>query len=283
MTDAKRQRERYAEEPEYRQRKRDHSNAWARANRDKINARQRTRYATDPGFRAAERERARKDRRRRICRTCGLTVQDFDAMLARQGNACGICRRRFRGTPHIDHCHLTGWVRGLLCHGCNTGIGSFGDNPAFMFQAGFYMQAWVQYLIECFSEEENAMTSSKDASNDSKAANLIRDAILKELQQPFGVAAAPPADRLQAVARALIDKAEDRDVAAIKEVFDRAGGMPMAPSRGNIPSVLNVSWQNPLAKNPLAKNRLAKNPLAKNPLTEPKPAAEASPNASTKQ
>jgi hypothetical protein len=81
----------------------------------------------------------------------------------------------------------------------------------------------------------------------------------------------------------LIDKAEDRDVAAIKEVFDRAGGMPMAPSRGNIPSVLNVSWQNPLAKNPLAKNRLAKNPLAKNPLTEPKPAAEASPNASTKQ
>src|SRR5262245_48683337 len=45
MTDAKRQRERYAEDPQYRQRKRDHSNAWARANRDKINARQRTRYA----------------------------------------------------------------------------------------------------------------------------------------------------------------------------------------------------------------------------------------------
>jgi hypothetical protein len=133
MTDAKRQRERYAEEPEYRQRKRDHSNAWARANRDKINARQRTRYATDPGFRAAERERARKDRRRRICRTYGLTVEDYDAMLARQGNACWICRRRFRGTPCIDHCHFTGWVRSLLCHGCNSGLGSFGDNPAFMF------------------------------------------------------------------------------------------------------------------------------------------------------
>jgi recombination endonuclease VII len=256
MTDAKRQRERYAEEPEYRQRKRDHSNAWARANRDKINARQRTRYATDPGFRAAERERARKDRRRRICRTYGLTVEDYDAMLARQGNACWICRRRFRGTPCIDHCHFTGWVRSLLCHGCNSGLGSFGDNPAFMFEACFYMQAWVQHLIECFSEEENAMTSNKNAADDSKAANLIRDAILKELQQPFGVAAAPPADRLQAVARALIDKAEDRDVAAIKEVFDRAGGMPMAHSRGNIPSVLNVSWQNPLAKNPLAKPKL---------------------------
>jgi hypothetical protein len=65
----------------------------------------------------------------------------------------------------------------------------------------------------------------------------------------------------------LIDKAEDRDVAAIKEVFDRAGGMPMAHSRGNIPSVLNVSWQNPLAKNPL---------------TKPKPAAKAPTRVSSK-
>jgi hypothetical protein len=122
MATAKRERERYAKDPEYRQRKIAYSRARRLANRDEINARQRTRYHADPA-----------ERRRRVCGVYGLTVHEFDAILARQGNACGICRRSFRGTPHIDHCHLTGWVRGLLCGGCNTGLGSFGDNPAFMF------------------------------------------------------------------------------------------------------------------------------------------------------
>jgi hypothetical protein len=125
------------------------------------------------------------------------------------------------------------------------------------------MQAWVEHLIDCFSEEENAMTSNIDASNDSKAADLIRDAILKKLQQPFGVAAIPPTDRLQAVARALVDKAEDRDVAAIKEVSDRAGGKPPAHGRGHIPSVLNASWQNPRTKPKLAAKVSSKTPAVR--------------------
>jgi hypothetical protein len=248
MSDDAKRGERYAQDPEYRrQRKRDQKNAWARANRDKINARQRARYAADPEYRKSKGERNRRGSRQRNCRTYGLTVQDFDAILVRQEGACGICRRPFRGTPHIDHCHLTGWVRGLLCRGCNPGLGSFDNNPAFMVDAAIYMQSWVEYLIDCFREEESAMTSNTDVS-----ANLIRDAVLKELQQPFGVTPSPPTDRLQAVARALVDKAEDRDVAAIKEVFDRAAGRPNAHGRGPIPSVLNVSWQNPLIKPKLA-------------------------------
>jgi recombination endonuclease VII len=248
MTDAKRLRERYAEDPEYRQRRLASNATWAQGNRDKINGRRRSRYATDTEYRTNLLTRNRKRGRQKLCRSHGITVQDFDAMLAGQKGACGICHRRLRGTPCIDHCHFTGWVRALLCNGCNSGLGHFGDNPAFMFQAGFYMQAWVQYLIECFSEEENTMSSIKHHSNESDAANLIRDAIMKELQQPFGVLSGPPTDCLQEVARALVDKAKERDVAAIKEVFDRAGGKPPAHGRGHIPSVLNVSWQNPLVE-----------------------------------
>ena len=171
-------------------------------------------------------------------------------MLARQQGACAICKRPFRRTPCIDHCPLSGWVRGLLCHGCNSGLGQFGENPALLAQASVYMQRWVEHLIVCFTKENKKM-SKQDTSEQSNAARLIRQAILKELKQPFGVAWARPVDRLEAVARALIDEAEDRDVEAIKEVFDRTGGKTSsAPAPGQLeaPRLLNVTWQRPPAK-----------------------------------
>ncbi len=42
-------------------------------------------------------------------------------------------------TPHIDHDHSTGKVRGLLCSCCNTGIGMFKDNPDVLDRAAFYL------------------------------------------------------------------------------------------------------------------------------------------------
>lgn len=63
-------------------------------------------------------------------------------MLAQQGGVCGICKdertsdRRF----HIDHDHETGAVRGLLCHACNTGIGSLRDSPDLLRAALTYLE-----------------------------------------------------------------------------------------------------------------------------------------------
>ena len=52
-------------------------------------------------------------------------------MLVAQGGRCAACGTREPGTKkgwHVDHCHETGAVRGILCHHCNVGIGKAKDN-----------------------------------------------------------------------------------------------------------------------------------------------------------
>lgn len=56
----------------------------------------------------------------------GVSVKDYDRMLAAQGGGCAIC-----GNPpktrrlDVDHDHRTGKVRGLLCHRCNRTLASW--------------------------------------------------------------------------------------------------------------------------------------------------------------
>lgn len=40
---------------------------------------------------------------------------------------------------HIDHCHSTGKIRGLLCGKCNVGIGMFRDSPENLMRAAAYL------------------------------------------------------------------------------------------------------------------------------------------------
>jgi hypothetical protein len=66
----------------------------------------------------------------------GITLEERDAFLAAQGGLCALphCRRaiRFGGriqpdSAHLDHCHETNQVRGVLCAHCNTALGKLGD------------------------------------------------------------------------------------------------------------------------------------------------------------
>ena len=72
----------------------------------------------------------------------GLTPADYDWMLAGQGGGCAIC-----GEPapdgqslHVDHCHDTGRVRGLLCFNCNAGLGMFDHDGARLGAAAAYLR-----------------------------------------------------------------------------------------------------------------------------------------------
>jgi hypothetical protein len=61
--------------------------------------------------------------RGRLRREYGLSIDDINRMLVDQKFACAICRVPFAATPHVDHDHKTGNVRGLLCPVCNIGTG----------------------------------------------------------------------------------------------------------------------------------------------------------------
>lgn len=69
-----------------------------------------------------------KERERRLMVDYGLTVEEYDALMAKQGERCPICDRSLvdgRVKPVVDHCHDSGKVRGLLCVGCNMHLGWF--------------------------------------------------------------------------------------------------------------------------------------------------------------
>ncbi len=59
----------------------------------------------------------------------GLSLDDYEAMLARQQGCCALCGRRpWPGRPlQVDHDHQTGRVRGLLCGVCNSTLTRFED------------------------------------------------------------------------------------------------------------------------------------------------------------
>jgi len=75
-------------------------------------------------------------------RRFGVTEAELDALLARQKNRCAICKSSKpygSGDWAIDHDHVTGQVRGLLCSKCNLALGLFGDDPKVIAAAQRYI------------------------------------------------------------------------------------------------------------------------------------------------
>jgi len=61
-------------------------------------------------------------------RRYGLSDDAYNAILARQHGACGVCKRTGLELC-VDHDHATNKVRGLLCQNCNKALGLFQDDP----------------------------------------------------------------------------------------------------------------------------------------------------------
>jgi Recombination endonuclease VII len=74
----------------------------------------------------------------------GMTLEEYEAILQSQNNLCAICMGSLKDprgfAPHIDHDHLTGKIRGILCQGCNNGLGNFKDNIKSLLSAVAYLR-----------------------------------------------------------------------------------------------------------------------------------------------
>jgi hypothetical protein len=79
---------------------------------------------------------------RTIKRHYGISRQEYESLLATQGQGCAICSRRSHSHKHlaVDHCHTSGKVRGLLCKDCNTALGLFQDDPSRLVRASWYLR-----------------------------------------------------------------------------------------------------------------------------------------------
>jgi hypothetical protein len=86
-------------------------------------------------------KRARIHMRSGLRKKYGITLKEYAALAASQQHRCAICSGGNRQwNLAVDHCHVTGRIRGLLCNNCNAGIGLLGDTAAAMVPAIQYLE-----------------------------------------------------------------------------------------------------------------------------------------------
>jgi hypothetical protein len=139
-------------DPAYRQKLLAAGQAYYEAHKKEISERRRRKREADPERRAKllareqRKSRARHpmaQRERRLRCVYGLSLEEYDAMLDRQGGVCAICKKKPDEGKSlcVDHCHVTGKVRGLLCHKCNSVLAFGNDDPDILRAAIAYLQA----------------------------------------------------------------------------------------------------------------------------------------------
>ena len=86
-----------------------------------------------------------KERQRinRMKHLYGITFEEYEKMFSKQEGKCKICNKKLERNKrsHIDHCHISKRVRGLLCNNCNSGLGNFMDDVSILSQAIKYLQS----------------------------------------------------------------------------------------------------------------------------------------------
>lgn len=80
----------------------------------------------EPGYRLSQ-------RKSHLYNKYGITIEDYNKLLTSQNNCCATCQSPNPGGRsavyfHVDHCHVTGKIRGLLCQACNNVLGLVKDN-----------------------------------------------------------------------------------------------------------------------------------------------------------
>lgn len=111
-----------------------------RANQDRKNVARAVSTAVDPAYR-------REVNLRSQLRRYGITPEEYRAQVAQQANRCAVCGDapdpngiKSASRLHVDHDHVTGRNRDLLCIRCNQGVGYFRDDPALLRAMAEYIE-----------------------------------------------------------------------------------------------------------------------------------------------
>jgi hypothetical protein len=71
----------------------------------------------------------------------GITLDSYNRLHEEQGGGCAICGRGGDGKKlHVDHDHISGIIRGLLCNRCNLMVGMSNDDPTVLERATHYLR-----------------------------------------------------------------------------------------------------------------------------------------------
>lgn len=119
--------------------------AFYKRDNGKLSSKCRTCLASDSKETISREKRKERNRRKNLKRY-GISVEQYDALLAKQNGGCAICGAKEPGRKaakyfSVDHEHDSGKVRGLLCHSCNLAIGHLKDRPELCRNAAQYLEA----------------------------------------------------------------------------------------------------------------------------------------------
>ena len=83
-------------------------------------------------------------------RKYGITLEQETALKIKQDNKCSICNDLLGDgyKTHIDHCHTTGQIRGILCQSCNLLLGAAKDSTKLLKSAQKYLNKYTKPLAK---------------------------------------------------------------------------------------------------------------------------------------
>jgi len=121
---------------------------WRKANREKFREYQRkyrenNKEKCDEAIRRSKAKHPLTDVRGHLMRSYGLTLEQYEALVASQGGLCYICRGPPNGRVKklsVDHNNTTGKLRKLLCDACNRALGFMKESPERLRAAAKYIE-----------------------------------------------------------------------------------------------------------------------------------------------
>ena len=132
-----------------------------------------------------------KKRDNHLKRAYGITLKEYNKMWKQQEGCCRICGDHelvLNKTLHVDHCHTSGKVRGLLCSNCNTGLGMFKDNQEILKNAVDYLKGeeweWNEERTDIIGQNGN--DGMHYVYNDDGTSVGVHHKMKKEYEPEFG-------------------------------------------------------------------------------------------------